>query len=1137
MSPRSRTLTKETSSNVKAVYRLNHSVSLQLDYYMSPQFAGIASAITNQLYEKNGIDLNFLPTCPVGHELKRVRDNANVNGASCVSMGSVEQNIFIPTLHREPDLKVKGVAAMFRKSPLCLASLNADKKEGQETIVGAHEDTVSLLERILSNRSAKVIASPRATKNTDLINGTVGSIQAYTTTEVPTLEKLTGGSVSTEYLEGLNGAKLGYSQLLFAAEEDLHGDKREIVQAFLKATFDGWEMAIRDTDGAARSVEEAKKILGLDDEDNDHWYSSFDYTVKNVELCSDYVKETFQGDKYGVINSKRWNDATSWLLDDKEKVRDFGLDADIWQPSSQLLAGNELARTTLEDAKHEALAFKETHGRSPSLAVITVGELSRYTHFERRKQIYSNGSQSWFSKTLTGLANGFTVKEINLPESTSENDLLSCIYSVKNFDGIQLMWPLPSHINSTRIYNEIAVERDVDGAHYIGQLELDPTSSPMAAVTPAAVMDLIDSNNIEVKGRSVLVIGRSRIVGSPLSHMLRKEGAVVTVAHSEVSSQKLEDLVRSADIVISCAGSPGLIKAEWIKIGSDVISVGTSFSKEKDTLLSDFEGDLSMRANKFSPVPGGIGPLSVACLFRNVAAAARNRELNTGDVDTTWVRKSGALRRSIHFKDYDSALNFASKVNNVSSKLDHHANMNFCHKCVDGVDVDLEFFTFEAGDVTEKDYQAARMVNAILDEEKINMNDFSYNLKVDSIAKYPAEPRGSSRLLRVDSLGKLTHFNNFSESFLSLASGAHIIFNESKVVNARVEVLESGTEDGLELMILDLGESVEQKANGSHLTVMLRKEGAEVGDIFTGKNCHGQVKFQVKQVIGPWIEDEKSNGNGTECVVECINDGDKSISDLLEIVGSVPIPPYLGRDAEVVDDKAYNNVYACANGSVAAPTAGLHFTDDLLAKIGDENMSFLSLHVGAGTFKPVVTEDARDHSMHGENFSVSVSELNRIIHSLENGRRMIVVGTTSCRTLESLYWCGVKILKQSENVKDPEQMLLHLNQNEWMQIENDSKKYSAAQALKAVIQNKSESGFVQGRTSLMIVPGKYNFKVVDELVTNFHAPDSTLMLLVSAFLGSGDKVRSIYHEAQDLGYRFLSYGDVCFFSKQEESEK
>jgi S-adenosylmethionine:tRNA ribosyltransferase-isomerase len=856
-----------------------------------------------------------------------------------------------------------------------------------------------------------------------------------------------------------------------------------------------------------------------------------------VGLCSDYAKETFQGDKYGVINSKRWNDATSWLLEGNEKVKDFGLDADIWQPSPHLLAGNELARTTLESAKDEALRFKTAHGRSPSLAVITVGELSRYTHGQRRKQIYSNDSQSWFNKTSVGEANNFAVKEINLPESTSEDDLLSCLYSVKNFDGIQLMWPLPSHINSSRVYNQIDVDRDVDGAHFIGQLELDPTSSPMPAVTPSAVMDLINNNNIDVKGSSVLVVGRSRIVGSPLSHMLRKAGAIVTVAHSEVPIQKLEDLVGSADVVISCAGAPALMKSEWLKPGADVINVGTTFCEEKEKLLSDFEGDLSKTASKFSPVPGGIGPLSVACLFKNVAAAAWNREARTGDIDSTWVKKSGALHRSIHFKDYDSALHFANKVNVVSSQIDHHANMSFCHKCVDGVDLDLEFFTYEAGEVTEKDYKAAKMVNTIFDEEKINMKDFTYNLKVESIAKYPAEPRGSSRLLRVDSKGKVTHFSNFSDSFLSLTEGAHIIFNESKVVNARVEVLQSGKKDSLELMILDLGDSVEKKSNGSQLTVMLRRERVQVGDIFTAKHGQGKVKFQVKEIIGPWIEDEKSNGNGTECIVECITEGNKTVSEVLDVVGSVPIPPYLDRDAEIIDDGAYNNVYAAGNGSVAAPTAGLHFTDDLLAQIGSENTSFLSLHVGAGTFKPVVTEDARDHSMHGEHFSVSVSELIRITDSLDNGRRMIVVGTTSCRTLESLYWCGVKILMQSKQDEGVDNGLLELDQNEWVQLSNDGDTYSAAEALTAVIQNKKEHEFVEGRTSLMIVPGKYNFKVVDELITNFHAPDSTLMLLVSAFLGSGDKVRNVYHEAQDLGYRFLSYGDVCFFSKQDEEGK
>mmetsp|Transcript_28967 Transcript_28967/g.42281 ORF Transcript_28967/g.42281 Transcript_28967/m.42281 type:complete len:1000 (+) Transcript_28967:2-3001(+) len=985
--------------------------------------------------------------------------------------------------------------------------------------------------------NVSVIASPRATKNTDLMSGEVDAIQAYTTTEVPTLGLMTGKDIYTQYLEGLNGAKLGYSQMLFAPREDLEGDKREVVQAFLDATFRGWEMAIRDHEAAAKSVEEAKAMLGLDDEKNDHWDPSFSYTVQNVGLCCDYAKETFQGDKYGVIDAKRWNDATSWLLEGESRSKDvveenFGLDAHIWQPNPQLLAGNELARTTLEDAKISALDFKEKYGHEPSLAVITLGSLERYTHGVRRKSIYSNDENSWFNKTAVGKSNGFIVNEINLPESTSEEDLLSHLYSVRNCDGIQLMWPLPPHINAAKVYNSIPKDRDVDGAHYIGQMELDSNCSPMAAVTPVAVMDLLDDNDIDVENKSVLVVGRSRIVGSPLAHMLRTAGANVFVAHSKTSKQKLEEMVLSSDIVVTCAGSPGLLCADWVKPGADVINVGTTFIEQKDSLVSDFEGDLSRVAKRFSPVPGGIGPLSIAALFRNVAKAAWDRKASKGNVESTWTQKSGSLYRKIHFKDYDSALNFANKVNTMSSDLDHHANMTFRHKCVNGVDLELEFFTFEANEITEKDYVAAHNVNAILEEQKINMNDYSYELKEESIAKYPADPRGSSRLLRVDSAGNVSHFENFSESFLPLAEGAHIIFNESKVVNGRLEVFPKGANEGIEMMILDLGSGIEIKSDGLQLTVMLRKEGVRVGDILTVPKSDGKTTFKVKAVVGPWIEDEKSNGNGTECIVECVTEEKAQLfSDFLDQVGSVPIPPYLDRDAEDSDKQAYNNVYAAGSGSVAAPTAGLHFTDELLSKIGAENTSFLSLHVGAGTFKPVVTEDARDHSMHGENFSVNVRELNRIIDSIDSGKRMIVVGTTSSRTLESLYWCGVKILR---NGIDKHEKSLSLGQNEWAQLALGGRDYSASEALKAVIKGKSQNDFVQGRTSLMIVPGTYDFKVVDELVTNFHAPDSTLMLLVSAFLGSGRKVRDVYHEAQNMGYRFLSYGDVCFFSRSKK---
>jgi len=249
----------------------------------------------------------------------------------------------------------------------------------------------------------------------------------------------------------------------------------------------------------------------------------------------------------------------------------------------------------------------------------------------------------------------------------------------------------------------------------------------------------------------------------------------------------------------------------------------------------------------------------------------------------------------------------------------------------------------------------------------------------------------------------------------------------------------------------------------------------------------------------------------------------------LEKYGTVPIPPYFHRAAEESDKEAYNTVYASGDGgSVAAPTAGLHFTDSVLAKIGPDNLSYLSLHVGAGTFKPVVSKDARDHKMHQEAFSVSVGEIRRIISSLEGGseKPLMVVGTTSCRTLESLFWCGVKKIRGFDT--DPSNLIL--DQFEWIPL-NVGEGVPRVAALQALVEGLDDESVLSGKTSLMIVPNSYEFKVVDHIVTNFHAPDSTLMLLVSAFLGGGDKVKFVYEAAQRKGYRFLSYGDVCLFSR------
>jgi len=283
------------------------------------------------------------------------------------------------------------------------------------------------------------------------------------------------------------------------------------------------------------------------------------------------------------------------------------------------------------------------------------------------------------------------------------------------------MWPLPDHIDSGKVYSAIKPSKDVDGIHYIGQQEIGNTDA-YPPVTPAATIALIDEYNVAIEGKRVLVIGRSPITGSPIAHMLREKGGAVTVVHSKVNQPTLEKLVGEAEVIVCCAGSPGLIKAEWIK-GADVINVGTTFDPELDMLISDVEGDIAAHASKYSPVPGGIGPISAPMLFKNVAKAAWKRMdgpdavLNSG-----WERSPSVLRKTFHFDSYTEAIEAAKKVDEMSTTMDHHANMKFTHKCVEGVDIEMEFFTYEAKELTEKDYDAAKAVDMVLSKDKIEMS-------------------------------------------------------------------------------------------------------------------------------------------------------------------------------------------------------------------------------------------------------------------------------------------------------------------------------------------------------------------------------------------------------------------------------
>lgn len=326
--------------------------------------------------------------------------------------------------------------------------------------------------------------------------------------------------------------------------------------------------------------------------------------------------------------------------------------------------------------------------------------------------------------------------------------------------------------------------------------------------------------------------------------------------------------------------------------------------------------------------------------------------------------------------------------------------------------------------------------------------------------------------------------------------------------------------------MLDLGNIDPTSPCDEHvIPAMIRSELVSKGDTIV-EPVSG-VKVEVVDINGIWEEDEDSGGNGSDCLVRIHSDMD--VESFLASNGSVPIPPYIKRDAVAIDKERYNNVYAKDGGSVAAPTAGLHFTDEVMMELGESNISKLTLHVGAGTFMPVLSKDARDHSMHAENFSVNVNELRSIVDALKRGKPLVVVGTTSVRTLESLYWLGVKRLLRLPNSDNVKQLVL--GQFDWIALAVAEPAISPTSALNAIIDGMLDNGTVSGRTSLMITPHSYKFKVIDHLVTNFHAPDSTLMLLVSAFLGKESNVKNIYEEAQRDGFRFLSYGDACLFSR------
>ena len=397
----------------------------------------------------------------------------------------------------------------------------------------------------------------------------------------------------------------------------------------------------------------------------------------------------------------------------------------------------------------------------------------------------------------------------------------------------------------------------------------------------------------------------------------------------------------------------------------------------------------------------------------------------------------------------------------------------------------------------------------------IEIEDFNYPLPEDRIARYPAGKRETSRLL-ISDRQSLTE-DNFFHIGRYLPEKALLISNETKVIRARlhfknqhgalIEVFclepEQGNLDGNSLVNASspvvwkclVGNSkrwkdgiLEQEVPFENGLIRLKAERIEK------MNDHSLVSFS-------WDEPNTKFGQ------------------MLEYIGELPLPPYLNRKAGLDDLVRYQTVFARNQGSVAAPTAGLHFTDELVKTLEDDGFKFarLTLHVGAGTFKPVSTETIGNHAMHAERFFVSKQTIQQLL--LQQGKPIIPIGTTSMRTIESLYWLGLG-LSENENPSS-----LHVNQ--WIPY-HDENEPNPRLILEKLLEymHKKHLEVLSATTALMIAPG-YDFKIANGLITNFHQPKSTLLLLVAALVGN--RWKDAYTYALNNQFRFLSYGDSCLF--------
>ena len=399
--------------------------------------------------------------------------------------------------------------------------------------------------------------------------------------------------------------------------------------------------------------------------------------------------------------------------------------------------------------------------------------------------------------------------------------------------------------------------------------------------------------------------------------------------------------------------------------------------------------------------------------------------------------------------------------------------------------------------------------------EKIRVNDYRYDLPDEKIAKYPLQKRSESKLL-VYKNSEISE-DIFQNIPTHIPTNSLLIFNNTKVIQARI-LFQKQTGARIEIFCLEpvnpaeynLAFQANNKVIWKCIVGNLRKWKKE--SLYKSLSV-GNKKVELEaKLINKYKNSQEIEFNW--------NIREYTFSDIIQFFGTTPIPPYLNRNSEDIDKERYQTVYSKIQGSVAAPTAGLHFTDNILDSLISYGLKTeeITLHVGAGTFKPVQTDTIDKHEMHTEYFSVNRRTLQNII---DHDGKVIAVGTTSMRSIESLYWLGCKIASNNFN--------FHIKQ--WDPYEIDSK-LTVKESFTKILEylNKNNLHELHAKTQMIIIPG-YQFKLVNGLITNYHMPKSTLLILVAAFIG--DDWKKVYDYALNNNFRFLSYGDSSLLMKNE----